>query len=68
MAVVRFYPGDVAPWRGVYALVGHFGQPTDFAVEIREAGQRLPVVSVTADGGPFWFVHMSEANEGSAAA
>jgi hypothetical protein len=68
MVVVRHYPGDEAPWKGVYALVGHFGEPTDFAVEIRETGQRLPVVNVTAANGPYWFVHMSEANEGSAAA
>jgi hypothetical protein len=68
MVVVRHYPGDIAPWTGVYALVGHFGEPTDFAVVIREVGERLPVVSVAADYGPFWFVHVSEANEGSAAA
>lgn len=67
MPVVRHYPGETAPWKGTYALVGHFGEPTSFAVWC-EAGERLPVVSVAADYGPFWFVHMSEANEGSAAA
>jgi hypothetical protein len=67
MPVVRWTPGDTAPWQGVYALVGHYGEPTDFAV-LCGAGERLPVVVLTADYGPFWFVHVGEANQAAAAA
>ncbi len=67
MPVVRNYPGDVAPRKGVYALVGHFGEKTDLVIGV-EAGERLPDVTVAADVGPFWFVHVSEANERAAAA
>jgi hypothetical protein len=67
MPIIRHAPGEVAPWTGTYALVGHYGECTDLAVLCR-AGQRLPVVTVTTDNGPFWFVLVDEANEGTRAA
>jgi hypothetical protein len=62
MPIVRIEPGGVAPWGGRYALVGHYGEPTDASVW-RDAGQRLPLLAGPAELGPFWFVLVEEANE-----
>jgi hypothetical protein len=67
MPIVRLYPGDIAPHKGVYVLVGHFGENTDLVIT-REAGERLPDVTLASELGPFWFVHVSEAHEATAAA
>jgi hypothetical protein len=52
----------MAPFRGTYVLVGHYGESTDFAV-LSDPGERLPFVTVAADFGPLWFVYIGEANE-----
>lgn len=67
MPIVRHAPGDTAPVSGTYALVGHFGEWTDFAVLI-DAGERLPVVTTTTASGPLWYVNVDVANERSGAA
>ena len=58
--VFRHPPGDTAPWRGTYALVGHFGEATGFSVE-RDAGDQLPLVPTNLDCGEVWFVFVGEA-------
>lgn len=58
--LVRHAPGERAPIAGTYALVGHYGEATGFCVEC-EAGDRLPLVSVTADYEAIWFVLVGEA-------
>jgi hypothetical protein len=69
MVIFRRYPGDLAPWQGHYALVGHYGESTGLIVYC-EAGQQLPsVVNVPdADLGPFWFVYVDITHVRSAAA
>jgi hypothetical protein len=62
MVIVRHLPGDTAPWTGTYALVGQYGESTDFAVWC-DAGERLPTVTVTADIGPLWYVLVDETHE-----
>jgi hypothetical protein len=62
MVIVRHVPGDDAPWTGWYALVGHYGESTDYIVWC-EAGERLPVLTGAADIGPFWYVLMDVADE-----
>lgn len=62
MPVVRLQPGDLAPWTGRYALVGHYGEATTYSVRLNE-GERLPLMSGPAEYGPFWYVLMDEANE-----
>lgn len=57
MAIHRHEPGEFAPARGTYALVGHYGEATNFAVWC-EQGERLPVVAIAADVGPLWFVRV----------
>jgi hypothetical protein len=54
MAIMRYLPGEVAPDRGAYGLVGHYGEPTGVAVW-REQGERLPLVTAEVEY-PLWFV------------
>jgi hypothetical protein len=65
--ILRHTPGEIVPRTGTYALVGHFGESTDFAVWCNE-GERLPLVTVAAETGPFWFVHVDESDEPARAA
>ncbi len=62
MVILRFEPGDKAPVAGMYALLGHYGESTDFAVWCDE-GERLPLVTIAADVGPLWYVRVDVANE-----
>jgi hypothetical protein len=60
--ILRHKPGDRAPAEGTYALVGHYGEATNFAVRCLP-GERLPVVTIAADFGPLWYVRVDEADE-----
>jgi len=60
--ILRHEPGSIVSADGVYVLVGHYGEATNFSVRLNK-GDRLPLITVAADIGPLWFVHMSEANE-----
>lgn len=62
MPILRFEPGSAAPNDGFYVLVGHYGEATDVAVWC-DSGERLPLVTVAADIGPFWYVQMDVADE-----
>jgi hypothetical protein len=59
MAIMRHEPGALAPADGTYALVGHYGEATNFAVSCQK-GERLPLVVVAGDFGPLWFVRIAE--------
>jgi hypothetical protein len=67
MAILRHAPGEPAPIAGRYALVGHYGEPTDYSVSC-DAGDLLPVFTIASQLGPFWFVLVDEADEASRAA
>lgn len=62
MPILRHTPGDRAWEGGWYALVGHYGESTDFTVWC-DAGDALPPVTATAEFGPLWYVRMDVANE-----
>lgn len=60
MAIVRHEAGDIAPADGTYALVGHYGEATNFAIRCRK-GERLPLAIVSEDlEPPLWFVQVGE--------
>jgi hypothetical protein len=60
MAIWRHEPGVRAPGDGMYALVGHYGEPTGFAVWCN-AGDQLPLSAVAEDvATPLWFVQVGE--------
>jgi len=56
MVIVRHEPGGVAPLDGTYALVGHYGEPTNVLIW-RRKGEQLPIAT-GGDGvvAPGWFV------------
>jgi hypothetical protein len=61
--IYRHEPGAFAPVSGIYILVGHYGEATNFSVW-RDKGERLPADIEVADNiGPCWWVEVSEANE-----
>jgi hypothetical protein len=62
MPILRFTPGSTVPNGGLYVLVGHYGEATNVAVWC-ESGERLPLITVAADIGPFWYVQVDVANE-----
>jgi hypothetical protein len=60
MAIVRHEAGAIAPADGTYALVGHYGEATNFAIRCRK-GERLPLAIVSEDlEPPLWFVQVGE--------
>lgn len=67
MPIHRQAPGDIAWASGTHCLVGHYGEPTGFAVWVKR-GDRLPLVAVATNDGPLWFVLMGNAIETSQAA
>ena len=66
MAIVRLGPGEDVPWAGTYALVHEWGEPTGVAIW-RDKGERLPLITVAAEG-PLWFVLVGTAEEDMQAA
>jgi hypothetical protein len=64
MAILRHAPGEVAPVAGLYALVGHYGEPLGFA-ERYEKGERLPLVAADQ---LVWFVCVESSTETAQAA
>lgn len=60
MAIVRHEAGGIAPADGTYALVGHYGEASGFAVWCQK-GDRLPLAIVGEDiEAPLWFVQVGE--------
>ncbi len=66
MAILRLSPGEPAPWRGTYALVGHYGEPTGVAQWFDEEA-RLPLATAEVEY-PLWYVLVGEANSSTQAA
>lgn len=67
MAICRCSPGEIVPASGTWALVGHYGEATDFAV-VCDKGGRLPLVILTCDIDPVWFVRVDEVSSSTLAA
>jgi hypothetical protein len=60
MVIVRHERGAQAPRDARYALVGHFGEPTGFAV-CCNAGEALPLESGDDEVvTPLWYVEVGE--------
>lgn len=57
MTILRYASGDTTPSAGMFALVGHFGETTGVSVW-RNEGEKLPLIAVAEDIGPFWFVQI----------
>lgn len=56
VVILRFEPGTHAPGEGLFALVGHFGEPTGYVCEV-EAGEKLPLPPVARRfGTSLWYV------------
>jgi hypothetical protein len=60
MPILRHLPGEIAPRSGTYALVGHYGEVTGFAVRC-DKGDRLPLVATSEQFGELWYVLVDEA-------
>jgi len=59
MAIVRHEAGTPVPADGMYALVGHYGEASNFAAWFHK-GDRLPLAVVSEDlATPLWFVRVS---------
>ncbi len=61
MPVLRHAPGETAPLRGTYVLVGHYGEPKGLAATCSQ-GERLPLAAAD-DDGPLWWVLVALATE-----
>lgn len=65
MPIVRFEPGDEAPRDGTYAVMTPW-KTTGVAMWLRQ-GERLPLLTVTAEG-PLWYVLVGVLDEATEAA
>lgn len=57
MTILRYAPGGTPPSAGMFVLVGHFGEATGVSVW-RNKGEKLPLITVAEDIGPFWYVQV----------
>jgi hypothetical protein len=61
-------PRDASALAGRYRLVGHYGEVTTFSVRL-ELGELLQTFAADdTEFGPYWFVHVYEADEKARAA
>lgn len=67
MPILRFTAGEIVPYDGTFAIVGHFGEATDVALGLNK-GERFPLITIAADFGSLWFVQMDEANQAAGTA
>lgn len=60
MAIYRYKPGEVTPRSGMYALVGHYGEPIGVAAWF-DKGAKLPLAVVSEEiAYPLWFVQIGD--------
>jgi hypothetical protein len=65
LAIQRYEPGRAVTRSGMYALVGHFGEPVGVAAWF-DQGAKLPLTVVSEEiAYPLWFVQIGDEAEAS---
>lgn len=68
MAILRFASGERAPFTGEYVLVGHYGEDTGIRPRWFDKGEQFPLLGVSSEAGPLWYVRLYDAAEATEAA
>jgi hypothetical protein len=68
MAVLRNAPGERVEVAGLYRLVHHWGEDTKIAPRWLDKGEMFPLLGVSSEAGPLWYVRLYEAIETTQAA
>jgi hypothetical protein len=66
--VIRSAPGERVQISDQYALVGHYGEATGIAPKWLDKGEQFPLLGVSSDAGPLWYVRLYKSAEAALAA
>ena len=66
--IMRSAPGERVEIAGMYCLVGHYGEATGIAAKWHDKGEQFPLLGVSSEAGPLWYVRLYDAAEVSKAA
>lgn len=61
--ILRHASGERAPFAGNYVLVGHFGEDTGIRPRWFDKGEQFPLLGVSSEAGPLWYMRLHEAAE-----
>lgn len=61
--VLRHAQGERVPISDEYVLVGHYGEATGIAPKWLNKGELFPLIGVSAEAGPLWYVRLFVAAE-----
>lgn len=59
--LLRHAPGERVEIAGTYVLVGHYGEPTGIVPKRLNEGELFPLLDVSSEAGPLWYVRLYEA-------
>jgi hypothetical protein len=68
MAILRHAPGERVEIAGTYVLVGHYGEATGIVPKWLDKETQFPLLGVSSEAGPLWYVRLYEAAEVTKAA
>lgn len=66
--ILRHAPGERVPASDEYVLVGHYGEATGIVPQWFNKGDMFPLLGVSAEAGPLWYVRLYVAAEVTKAA
>jgi|GEM_PF-3171150 len=66
--IMRNAPGERVEIAGQYALVGHFGEETGISPKWLDKGEQFPLLGVSSEAGPLWYVRLYKSAEAALAA
>jgi hypothetical protein len=66
--IMRSAPGERVEIAGQYVLVGHYGEATGIVPKWIDKGEQFPLLGVSSEAGPMWYVRLYDTAEAVKAA
>lgn len=60
MAITRNEPGEWVEIAGWYRLVHQWGEDTGIVPKWLDKGEQFPLLGVSSEAGPLWYVRLDE--------
>jgi hypothetical protein len=68
MAIPRHAPGECVEIADEYVLVGHYGEATGIRPKWLDEGELFPLLDVSSEAGPLWYMRLHKAAQVTQAA